>query len=638
MMQERSIYRASSYILPLLLLTGVPSNGQNNILNNGGFESGLMCYTEWMWSYTGVNFAGDYHFSLSSDAHSGAYSFQISCGGSDCMKAAITSDYIPAPPNQSYLLSLYAKCPSGATATVYIPWTSTGGTTQYLNCNGNWNFNQVAFQTGSAPGDLYYYIFDYGTQFLRVDDVVLTFGNGTAPQRTVLHPGTRNARVSGQHLMVDGAPYLSLGFYNVPYNSLAQAAAVGAKTIVGGEYGEADCYNTGQKGYLDTAYDLGLNFLPDSTTTARLGVPGVFPTVTQTFAPHLANIAWVLADEPDLAAIPWIYVPPATFIGESAAAKLDTRLPMAADFQQAASGNLGAVSPYNGSADIWMAEPYGPNFGGVTNATQMLNTIQPRPIWLAQDDIAEGLIVPKAYWAIINGATGIHYYDWVTLQTEPTKLAAVQQAFGELKQLNNVIFGQPVDLMVTAPAGIGTMSRTDSTGTMYILSANPVAQNVTGTFLVAGLAAGQQVNVLFENRTITASARRFTDTFAGISRHVYVIQPVQTALTASIVSQAGSSTARDWNIAISNSGSGVANNVQISSISLTQTGGTPCGSVIAPGTFPVHLGNIAPQASASANVIIDFNACSSAATFAVKLQLSANSGVSPTVTLNNVHM
>jgi hypothetical protein len=35
--------------------------------------------------------------------------------------------------------------------------------------------------------------------------------------------------------------------------------------------------------------------------------------------------------------------------------------------------------------------------------------------------------------------------------------------------------------------------------------------------------AGQRARVLFENRIIIADAGSFTDNFAGIARHVYVI-------------------------------------------------------------------------------------------------------------------
>jgi hypothetical protein len=80
-----------------------------------------------------------------------------------------------------------------------------------------------------------------------------------------------------------------------------------------------------------------------------------------------------------------------------------------------------------------------------------------------------------------------------------------------------------MDSLVTAPKSVVTMSRFDpTTGNVYILSVNGVTP-LTGSFRVQGLAAGQTVTVLNENRTITASAGSFRDTFDGISRHVYAI-------------------------------------------------------------------------------------------------------------------
>ncbi len=510
-----------SLVVPLLTLSLLDcAVAQNNILKNGGFEQGLMCYSEYS------NPGEAFQFLLSTDSHSGKYSAEITCSGTPCTRAQLVSNFIPAPANQSYTLSMYSKCAVGAQALAYIPGMVNGDVGLSLACNGAWSFNQVSFKTGPAAGYLFYYLFGY-TSPLQVDDVVLTYGDGTVPQSTTLHSGVRNVSTSGQNVMVDGAPYLALGFYDVGYYDLPLVAATGANTINGYEQNNsADCFNTGQKSYLDQAYELGLNFLPDSSTTARTQTAAVFPTVAQTFAPHLANIGWYLADEPDLIELPPDYVPPATFLAESAALKTETTLPVIADFQHAFYGSVSQIAPYNGSSDIWMSEPYGDDFSVINHAVNLFDSIQTRPIWLAQDLLDNtSLIVPKAYWAIISGATGILYYTWGEFLASPGGLAAAEQVFSELKGLNKAIFGDKMDALVSAPAGIAAMSRFDpGTGTAYILSANSASQTLQGNFLVQGLAAGQQIAVLYENRTITAGAGSFSDTFAGVSRHVYAIQ------------------------------------------------------------------------------------------------------------------
>src|SRR5579872_1898924 len=120
--------RAFAMVMGVYLMADLSVGQVQNILNNGGFESGLMCYSDWMWSQTGQDFKGDYQFQLSSDAHSGSSSLEINCAGTDCLKAAIFSDLIQTPPGQSYKVSLYSKCPAGRSSYLYIPGTLGGDT------------------------------------------------------------------------------------------------------------------------------------------------------------------------------------------------------------------------------------------------------------------------------------------------------------------------------------------------------------------------------------------------------------------------------------------------------------------------------------------------------------------------------
>lgn len=235
--------------------------GAQNILNNGGFETGLMCYYNWIWSVTGVDFAGDYKFLLSSDSHSGSYSAEMICTGSDCLRAAYISDTIQVyPTTPGFQMSIFSKCPTGTVGQIYVPAANFAIN---LTCNGAWSPNSFSFQTVPGTSNMFYYIMLYGPTWLEVDDVVLTYADGTAPAHQVLYPGVRNVSVSGQNVIVDGSPYLSLGFYDVPYADLGSVAATGANTINGsGTNNVTDCYSTGHRSYLDAVFGLGLNFLP----------------------------------------------------------------------------------------------------------------------------------------------------------------------------------------------------------------------------------------------------------------------------------------------------------------------------------------------------------------------------------------
>src|SRR5215469_15633130 len=99
-----------------------------NILNNGSFEYGMMCHNFFQSSHTGVDYTGDYRWYVSTDAHSGTYSAEIICTGSDCLRAQLTSNHIPIAAGRSYTLTVWSKCASGETAMSYIPQTVGGDT------------------------------------------------------------------------------------------------------------------------------------------------------------------------------------------------------------------------------------------------------------------------------------------------------------------------------------------------------------------------------------------------------------------------------------------------------------------------------------------------------------------------------
>jgi hypothetical protein len=78
-------------------------------------------------------------------------------------------------------------------------------------------------------------------------------------------------------------------------------------------------------------------------------------------------------------------------------------------------------------------------------------------------------------------------------------------------------------------------------------------------------------------------------------------------------------------VALSNSGPSPAVQAQINGLTITQTAGVVCTPVIA-NTFPVVVGDISPQSSASGQATINFSGCAAAAKFAVTMPYSSNGG------------
>ena len=512
-----------------LSLILVPCLSAQNMLNNGGFEQGLMCYEDYV-QYVASFAPTDYSIRLSTDAHSGTYSLELNCGGTNCTDAFVDTDPIPSVGNHGYLISVYSKCPAVGVgeAVLYVQDSTGANNSVVLPCTGAWNLNTVSFQPAANATDftpfLYHFDSGAGPAWVRYDDLKVTYADGTAPAEIVLHPGVRKSYVSGNAVLVDGSPYLALGYFDVPGSDLSAAAAAGANTVFAlGTTPSANCFNTGGKSYLDRVYEAGLNFVPQSTAAVRAGPPAIFPSIMTTFAPHLANIAWMLADEPDQAYATWWLVSGSTFVAEYNAAKTQTTLPLFGDMQTASTGTASQVAPYAQGTDLWMAEPYGSDFSLVNHAIDLMSSLRQQPIWLAEDGPAPNLIVPKAYWSIAAGATGLVYYRWSIFKADPNLLAASKQVFSELGQLKNVIFSQNIDNIVIPPAGVAYQAR-EYDGSAYILSAYSQSTPLTGRFQVSGLAAGTSIDVMFENRTLKSAAGSFTDQFAGVSRHVYVFK------------------------------------------------------------------------------------------------------------------
>jgi hypothetical protein len=503
-------------------VSGPITTHPTNILVNGGFELGMMCFGE----YVQPDGNNDYGYFLSPDAHSGKYALELRCLGPSCAsssnnRAFVITQAFHAPANQAYKLTAWSRCDAGADAFWYTESAAMMYLSQPLQCTGAWAQNEIHFTAKPTDGDATFYFYNHSAGSLFLDDLVLTFEDGTVPAHTVKHPGVRQVAIKPDHLEVDQKPYLALGFFNVPQDELAEVAAIPGANVVTtlGPTALADCFNTDRQPYADAARELGLDVMPDLTTTARLGVPEVFPAVMDAFAPHLANIGFYLADEPDQGYYQYSLVDPVVMAQERAAAHTRSALPLLADLQHAHYDPPAVDQPFQDSMDIYGSEPYQEDTSGITQTFAVFSTMTKRPVWLFDDNHADvSTVVPKAYFSVIAGATGLLWFDWPSL--DAANRAADAQAIGELRQLEGAIFGADAATGVTAPAGVAFLAR-KAGGKTYLLAVNPTAGTAQGNFTVSGLAAAK-VEVMFESRSIPVSGGSFSDTFTGISRHVYV--------------------------------------------------------------------------------------------------------------------
>jgi type 1 fimbria pilin len=89
-----------------------------------------------------------------------------------------------------------------------------------------------------------------------------------------------------------------------------------------------------------------------------------------------------------------------------------------------------------------------------------------------------------------------------------------------------------------------------------------------------------------------------------------------------------------WNIQLDN-GANLAAGAQMESFNIVRTSGPKCAPSVVGPAFPVSLGDIAPNGSATTPVTIDFTGCSNATKFKANIHLSSNDGVSNTTVVKN---
>jgi hypothetical protein len=154
------------------------------------------------------------------------------------------------------------------------------------------------------------------------------------------------------------------------------------------------------------------------------------------------------------------------------------------------------------------------------------------------------------------------------------------------------------------------MTNASGIATAPAFTANSTAGNYTLTASVAGAAA--PANFVLTNAV-----------------------PGPTSLGGLLGTKVGPKNARVWTVTTGNNGPGSALGTEITSFKLTQTLGAACTPVIET-PFPLQAGNIAPKATASVTVTIDFTGCGTNAAFKLTATESANDGAATgTIVLGN---
>jgi hypothetical protein len=124
----------------------------------------------------------------------------------------------------------------------------------------------------------------------------------------------------------------------------------------------------------------------------------------------------------------------------------------------------------------------------------------------------------ESWLAIAAGAHGLGFFP---SQWQPPVAAAITQVTHDVKALGPALLTPAVPADGTAPLRIVAHGYA---GALYVIAVNPTFQPVQATIHVPGL-AGRGLGVLDEGRQVAASGDSFSDAFAPLGVHVYVVAP-----------------------------------------------------------------------------------------------------------------
>jgi hypothetical protein len=137
----------------------------------------------------------------------------------------------------------------------------------------------------------------------------------------------------------------------------------------------------------------------------------------------------------------------------------------------------------------------------------------------------------EVWMSLIAGAKAIGYFThcfkpFNDFACEPDMLVELKRLNGQLTRLAPAILAEPAPVGISFDGGIaGHALGTNAEDGRYVFAQNLDLAGKAGTATVtlAGLKAGTRITVVDEGREIVAAEGSFSDTFAALAEHVYLI-------------------------------------------------------------------------------------------------------------------
>ena len=137
----------------------------------------------------------------------------------------------------------------------------------------------------------------------------------------------------------------------------------------------------------------------------------------------------------------------------------------------------------------------------------------------ASRDMSPTELEYQVYICAINGIRGMLF--WASYPKAPTTFPKIASLFGEIRQLVNPLISleKAPEIQCNSPDIRFTVKKQD--GYVYLITVNESKKPVQARFDLSMLGDMKSADVLFENRTVPVVQNCLTDSYGGLSRHVY---------------------------------------------------------------------------------------------------------------------
>jgi hypothetical protein len=152
--------------------------------------------------------------------------------------------------------------------------------------------------------------------------------------------------------------------------------------------------------------------------------------------------------------------------------------------------------------------------------------------WIEADDwkcpggrtaVTPATVRAESWLAIAGGAQGLGFFP---ARWTPKVGEAIQRMSRDVAKLGPALFSAPASVSIdNAQLRVGARRHN---GALYVVAVNAGFTTARATIRLPGL-AGRPVSVLDEGRRLPASGSSFSDSFAPLGVHVYVVEPPDSA-------------------------------------------------------------------------------------------------------------